>query len=113
MSHLLLMTAQSNFLLMFNSPLLMDLQVMLIVLVSIHTSSFSITAAPDDYEPLDVTLMFDECETRRCVNVSIVDDFVDEPDKNFLYSLERTPDLHPRIDLDPTLGEMEIVDNDG
>ena len=41
--------------------------------------------------------MFAACETRRCVNVNIVDDLVDEPEENFFldYTLERTPGLHP------------------
>ena len=68
-----------------------------------------------DYWLLDVavTLMFAACETRRCVNVTIVDDFDVEPEENFFYTLERTPGLHPNIDLDPDLGEIMIVDNDG
>ena len=63
-----------------------------------------------DYEPLNMTLMFAACETRRCVNVTIVDDFEDEPNENFFYSLERSPDLHSSIELDQTLmiGEIEI-----
>ena len=68
---------------------------------------------PDDYGEFNVTLMFAACETRRCVDVTIVDDFVDERDENFFYTLERTPGLHPNIDLDPTLGEIVIEDDEG
>ena len=67
-----------------------------------------------DYVPLDETLTFAECETRRCVDVIIVNDLVDEPEENFFYTLEeRTPGLHPNIDVDPTLGEIVIEDDDG
>ena len=66
-----------------------------------------------DYGSLNVTLMFAACETRRCMNVTIVDDGVQEPEENFFYTLERTPGLDSRIDLDPTLGEIVIRDNDG
>ena len=63
-----------------------------------------------DYESLNVTLMFAACETQHCVNVTILDDFVDEPNEIFSYSLERTPDLYPSIELDQNLriGEIEI-----
>ena len=47
------------------------------------------------------------------MNVIIVDDFVDEPDEFFSYTLERTPGLDPRISLAPVDGRVEIVDDDG
>ena len=71
------------------------------------------TVAPDDYVSLNVTLMFDACEIRRCVNVTIMNDFQIEPDENFFYTLEKTPDLDTRIDLSPVDGEIEIFDDDG
>ena len=111
MSHFLLLTAQSNFLLKSNSPLVMELQ----VLHCMHEiqSLFFILVAPSDYIELNVTLMFEPCKIRRCVNVTIMDDFIDEQDENFFYKLLRTPDLHPRITLDPVDGEIVIVDDDG
>ena len=54
-------------------------------------------------------LMFDECERRRCVNIAITQDQVDEPDEFFTFHLNRTSDLSPRIDLDPVDGRIEIV----
>ena len=65
-----------------------------------------------DYGALNVILMFDECEKRRCANVSITQDLVDEPDEFFTFHLNRTTDLSPRIDLDPVDGIIEIVDDD-
>ena len=47
------------------------------------------------------------------MNVTIVSDLIDEPEENFFYTLERTPDLHPNIDIDQTLGEIVIEDDDG
>ena len=58
-------------------------------------------------------LIFDECEKRRCVNVSITQDLVDEPDEFFTFHLNRTNDISPRIDLYPVVGRIEIVDDDG
>ena len=69
--------------------------------------------APSDYIELNVTLMFEPCKIRHCVNLTIMDDFIDEPEENFFYKLQRTPDLHPRITLDPVDGEIVIVDDDG
>ena len=69
--------------------------------------------SPDDYLSLAVILPFAACQTRSCVNVTIVDDFIVEGNETFLYDLERTPGLHPNIDLNPILGEILIVDDDG
>ena len=66
-----------------------------------------------DYGAIDVTLEFDVCETRKCVNVSIVDDLVDEEDEIFTYHLRRTPNLDPRINLEPIDGTVEIINDDG
>ena len=67
-----------------------------------------------DYESLDVILMFDlNVRNRQCVNVNIVNDFEDEPDQNFYYTLEMTSDLNTYIGLHPINGEIVIVDDDG
>ena len=66
-----------------------------------------------DYESLDVILIFDACDTKKCVNVPIVDDLQVEPVENLTYHLDRTPGLDSSILLDPVNGVIEIVDNDG
>ena len=58
-------------------------------------------------------LMFDECEKRKYVNVTITQDLVDEPDEFFTFHLNRTTDISPRIDLYPVFGRIEIVDGGG
>ena len=79
---------------------------------TLHSLSIS-TVETIDYGALDEILMFDECERRRCVNISITQDLVDEPDEFFTFHLNRTTDLSPRIELDPVNGIIEIVDDDG
>ena len=74
---------------------------------------YCFTGTPDDYRVLNEMLMFAACETRRCVNVTIMNDLVDEPEENFFYTLERTPGLHPNISFDPVLGEIVIENDDG
>ena len=66
-----------------------------------------------DYLELNSTLSFDACQTRRCIDVTIVDDLVDEPLEYFDFTLERTPDLDTRISLNPVDGRIAIIDNDG
>ena len=66
-----------------------------------------------DYSAPSVTLKFATCETRQCLNVSIMDDVVDEPEESFSYTLERLVNLDPRIILAPSAGEVFILDNDG
>ena len=70
--------------------------------------------SPMDYSGFSMTLTFDTCETRRCVNVNIVDDLVDEPDEVFDYILGPLPaGLDSRITIRPDMGEIVITDNDG
>ena len=65
-----------------------------------------------DYRALDEALIFDACKTRKCVNVTVTDDVVDETEESFTFHLSRTVDLHPHITLDPVDGEILIVDDD-
>ena len=74
--------------------------------------SFS-TVNPMDYLELNSTLSFDACQNRSCINVTIVDDMVDEPLEYFDFTLEKTPDLDTRISLNPVDGRIAIIDNDG
>ena len=71
--------------------------------------------SPMDYLGIDNILSFDACETRRCMNVAIVDDLVEElpPNEFFHYTLGRTLGLDMRISLAPVDGVVEIIDNDG
>ena len=61
---------------------------------------------------MSTILMFDACDTRRCVDVTIVNDANFEPDEIFFITLERTPGLNDRITLDPVNGVIIIIDDD-
>ena len=69
---------------------------------------------PTEYTELSVILNFLSCETRKCVDVTIVDDLIDEPDEEFgiTLDLEWTPDLNSRIILDP-VNEVIFIQDDG
>ena len=71
----------------------------------IHTDSF------EDYQELNTTLAFGPCDTRHCVNISIVNDLINEPVERFSLSLTADPDLG--LILDPHAGEIMIIDDDG
>ena len=73
----------------------------------------NIIVSPMDYGALCTILAFAACETRQCVNMTIVDDFEVEPNEDFLYTLERAPGLNSDIRLNPVEGEVIIFDNDG
>ena len=70
--------------------------------------------SPSDFTALMLeSVEFGECETRRCVNITIVDDLVLEMEESFIVVLNRTSQLDSRISLEPTTAEIVIVDDDG
>lgn len=56
---------------------------------------------------------FETCESRSCVEITIVNDRILEIDETFSVVLNRTSDLDSRITLDPTEAEIIIIDDDG
>ena len=66
-----------------------------------------------DYIAFSMDLSFAACETRQCVNITIVDDSVEEPVEEFDVTLERTMGLNPRIRLRPVDARVVIHDDDG
>ena len=64
-----------------------------------------------DYGSVDTTLPFAACEIRSCVNIPITNDNTLENTESFFVNLNRNG-LESRITLDPTRGEIEILDDD-
>ena len=64
-----------------------------------------------DYIGLSTILNFPACETKQCVDVTIVDDEVLENVESYHVTLERTLGLDMRITLDPVEGVVEITDD--
>ena len=69
--------------------------------------------SPMDYLSLSQVLVFQPCDTRQCVNVSIVDDSVLEETEFFNATLASNAGLDPRITLNPVTAVVNILDNDG
>ena len=65
-----------------------------------------------DYMGRSIILNFPACETKQCVDVTIVDDDVSEGDESFNVTLERTPGLNMRITLDPVDGIILIIEKE-
>ena len=117
MCHLLLLNAPLHFPFKSASQLAVELQVMPYIICTHYSSMLIfiiiIIVSPMDYGALCTILAFAACETRQCVNMTIVDDFEVEPNEDFLYTLERAPGLNFYIRLNPVEGEVIIFDNDG
>ena len=71
------------------------------------------TGSSTDYKTLGVIFQFPECETKECILVHILNDGVDESEEFFNFTLAQTPGLDPRIDLDSTVGQVVINENNG
>ena len=67
--------------------------------------------SPMDYGSVSHNLTFDECENRSCTEITIMEDMIVEMTESFFITLERTPGLDSRIDLDPVNGVVEIIDD--
>ena len=66
--------------------------------------------SPSDYEALSEMLTFAPCDTQHCVNVSITDDLVNEPEEIFPLTLTKISSF---VTLSTTAGEVLITDDDG
>ena len=64
-----------------------------------------------DYISISMMLSFAACETRQCVDVTILSDLVDEPVEEFDVTLERNISLDTRISLQPVDARI-IINND-
>ena len=64
-----------------------------------------------DYGAVDVDLTFEKCMRCKCVNVTIVDNQMNESNETFTFHLSRTTDLSPRIILGPVNGESYLIDD--
>ena len=70
----------------------------------------SFAVASMDYTAVSALMMFDSCDTRQCMEIAIMNDGILENTESFSVTLVRTPDLDPRITLDPVTGETKITD---
>ena len=59
-----------------------------------------------------MVLMFDKCMRHKCVNISVMEDQMNEVNESFTFHLNSNTGLSPRITLDPVDGEIYIIDDD-
>ena len=85
-----------------------------------------VAVSSEDYVAVsNFTLMFDKCQRKSCVNLTIVNDDVLEMVESFTVSLgnsnpsnsiqteDRFAHLTSRISIDPATAVIHIIDNDG
>ena len=78
--------------------------------ISLAYNTLFALVSHSDYEAVSEVLTFAPCDTRRCVNVVITDDLVNEPKETFSFSLTKISSF---ITLSTTAGEVLITDDDG
>ena len=76
-----------------------------------HYNNISFAVAPGDYSAVSTLLMFDSCDTRQCISISVNGGGLES--MFFLVTLGRTSDLDSRITLDPAVGQIDITANNG
>ena len=82
-------------------------------LLKYYTSAHFVVSSMDYGAHVFTLLMFDACQTKRCLEIAIMDDVIPENRESFSVTLERTPTLDSRITLHPASGEIQISENDG
>ena len=70
-------------------------------------------ASQTDFRDFKTDISLEACETRRCVNVEIVDDSINEGDETLYVTLTTTPNLTYRIQFHPQAAKFRIIDNNG
>ena len=103
----------SSFLVLWAIPILYPFQWLS---TCMHTGyqiiqSLFYTESPADYVAVDQVLTFAACESQRCVNVSLANDLVSEPEETFSLSLTRSTRSH--ISITSATGVVVITDDDG
>ena len=84
------------------------------LLTTLYKYHLSHVVALMDYIPVSTLLRFAACETRVCVNITIVMDIThDTRLETFIVSLERTSSLPGRITLATVDGLVTILDDHG
>ena len=79
-----------------------------------YTLFFCSIVDGEDFQQIDdMIVTFGDCQNRSCINITIVDDMVNEPVESFTYTLEMIPVSNSAICLKPVGGEVIISDDDG
>ena len=68
--------------------------------------------SPLDFEAVNEAVVFAPCETQHCVNVSIVDDLINEPEEKFFLYLSKSFST-PFFSFGSATGQVIITDDDG
>lgn len=72
-----------------------------------------VTESGNDFNPIHYRTTVEVCERRRCVDVPITDDVRLEDTEIFIINLEISADFGNRFRISPSVGYVNITDNDG
>ena len=71
------------------------------------------TAEGMDYRTVDDDLMFDKCLRCKCVNVTFMEDEMNELDESFTFHLNTSTNISSHFNFGSAEGIIDIIDNDG
>ena len=92
----------------------MDLQVSYYILMFETISETLLYAVyPMDFVGVTEVVMFDSCDVKSCINITIIDDLIPEIVESFSITLEEASGHDDRITLEPTNAVIRINDDDG
>ena len=72
-----------------------------------------VTVEEMDYGALDVVLIFDKCMGRKCVNVTIIEDQMNELNESFTFHLNSSTNISSNFNFGSAEGLVDIINNDG
>ena len=72
-----------------------------------------VTVEEMDYGALDVVLMFEMCMRRKCVNVTIIEDQMNELNESFTFHLNSSTNISSHFNFGSAEGIVHIINNDG
>ena len=84
------------------------------ILITVVITRCILADAISDYNVASSTdLVFAQCSSEQCADITIIDDDALEPRETFSVILERPPDLDQRIRIIDTEKVVAIIDSDG
>ena len=67
-----------------------------------------VVVSPIDFTAVSQLLRIEACKTRKCVNISIINDFIKEEMESFNITLRRTENVPIAVTIDPAEAVVQI-----
>ena len=66
----------------------------ILLIIGCMTDTFYSTVSPTDYEAVSKTVIFATCDSQQCVNISITNNIINEPEDNKSHPIWRRSFIH-------------------